>query len=145
MGSSTNRMDKTKLYGASRDNLWKARIECIIRSETREWIIKRAKPLGISSNNIGELEALKEGLQLSLKNEIKRIIIEGDSQIIINAIRKHQTLNWVMNSKLEYVLSLIDQFKETRFQHIYREGNNEADKLANKGANGEDFSLQSSL
>ena len=42
----------------------------------------------------------------------------------------------MMNSKLKKVLSLIDQLEETRFQHIYREGNTEADELANKGVEG---------
>lgn len=96
-----------------------------------DWIIKRAKPLGIVTNNITQLEAPWEGLKLSLKNKITKLIIEGDSKIIINAIRKCQTPNWVMNSKLESILCLIDQFEETKFQHIFCEGNAEANKLAN--------------
>lgn len=63
------------------------------------WIMKRAKPLGIATNNVVELEALHEGLKLSIKLKINRIIIEGDSQIILNTLRKRKTPNWVLNLK----------------------------------------------
>lgn len=83
-----------------------------------------------------------EGLQLGLDLGIEKLIIEGDSQIILNAIRKGNTPNWKINSKLEYALTLIDKFEETIIQHIYREGNKEVDILTNQGANGENFVIK---
>ena len=71
--------------------------------------------------------------------KITKLIIEGDSQIILNAFGKQQTPNWILNAKLESVLSLIDQFEGIRIQHIYCEGNLDADKLVNQGVEGEDF------
>ena len=97
------------------------------------------------SNNIEKLEALQEGLQLSLNEKFTRLIIEGDSQIVINAITKCQTPNWVLNSKLEKVLGPIDELEGTRFQHIYCEGNTKADELANKGVESEDFTFLLSI
>lgn len=41
--------------------------------------MKQAKPLGIVSNNMTELEAVHEGLKQSINLKIKKIIIEGDS------------------------------------------------------------------
>ena len=38
--------------------------------------------------------------------------------------------NWVLKSKLEKVLNLIDELEETRFQHIYRECKTKEDELA---------------
>lgn len=41
---------------------------------------KRAKPLGLTSNNIEEMKALmEEGLNLSLELGIKKVIMERDS------------------------------------------------------------------
>ena len=36
---------------------------------------------------------------------------------------------------------LIDQFEKIKIQHIYHEGNVEADELANKGVEGDKFML----
>ena len=46
-----------------------------------------------------------------------------------------------MNSKLENTLNQMDKFDEVIFNHIYREGNTEADKLANEGADGKEIFL----
>ena len=89
-----------------------------------------------TSNNLAELEALKQGLQLCHNLKLSKVIIEGDSQIILNAIRKRSTPNWVLNSLLEEVLALLDKMAEYRICHIYREGNQKADYLANLGADG---------
>ena len=72
MGSPPKGWAKLNFDGASKGNPGKARIGCIIRSDSSQWLIKRAKPLGIASNNIAKLEALQEGLQLGLRNKISR-------------------------------------------------------------------------
>lgn len=100
------------------------------------------KPIEKASNNIAKLEALKEGLKLSLKHGIQKLIIEGDSQIILNALRKLSTPNWCINSKLEMVFPLLYLFEEIRFQHIYREGNKEVGLLANIGVNRIDSTIE---
>ena len=130
---------KLKFDGASRGNPGKAGLGYIVRSENGYLLLKWAKPLGNVTNNIAELEALKEGLKLSIKINIRKLIIEGDSQVNLNAIRKWQTLNWILNAKLKSFHNLIYQFEEIIIQHIYREGNLESDKLANKGVEEEDF------
>jgi ribonuclease HI len=76
-------------------------LRCIIRNDARIWLVKCAKPLGTISNNLVELEALKEGLKLSLKKGIQSLYIEGDTQIVLNALRKRTTSSWILNSKLE--------------------------------------------
>ena len=47
--------------------------------------------------------------------------------------------NWVLNSKLEEVLNILDMFEDIKIQHIFWEGNKKADLLANEGANGKTF------
>ena len=127
---------KLNFDGASRGNPGKAGIGCIIRDESGNWIAKRSKSLDMASNNIAELEAVEEGINLCIKLNIKKLIIEGDSQIIINALRKGATPNWVLNSKLEAIIKSLLAFEDIRFVHIYREGNKEADLLANHGTDG---------
>lgn len=88
---------------------------------------------------MAELEALHEGIKSCHKMGITKVIIEGDSQIVLNALRNRSTTNWVLHSKLEEILLLLDKFEAFQINHIFREGNQKADKLANLGADGLDI------
>ena len=127
---------KLNFDGAARGNPGMAGIGCIVNNDSGVWIAKKAKPIGPSSNNMAEFLALEEGLNICLQLGISKLIIEGDSQIILNAIRKRSTPNWILNSRLQEVILLLDKFEELKICHIFREGNSEADVLANFGADG---------
>ena len=128
---------KLNFDGVAQGNPGISGIGCIINDDHGKWIAKVAAPLPPSSNNIVELEALERGLQLCENLRLSKIIVEGDSQIILNAIRKKKTPNWVLNSKLQNVLMLLDKFEDIQISHIFREGNKKADVLANMSADGD--------
>ena len=83
-----------------------------------------------------EFLALEEGLHTCLQLGISKLIIEGDSQIVLNAIRTHSTPNWILKSRLQEVILPLDKFEELSFYHIFREGNSKTDSLANYGVDG---------
>ena len=128
---------KLNFDGAARGNPGVAGAGCIINDENGRWVAQLATPLPPLSNNVTELETLERGLQLCFKLGLSRIFIEGDSQVVLNAIRQKKTPNWVLNSKLQEVLILMENFEETFIGHIYREGNVMADGLANRGTDGD--------
>ena len=132
---------KLNFDGAARGNLGAARIGCIINDDTGNWVAKKAMTITPTSNNLVELEALDKGLHLCHDLGLTKVIIEGDSQIILNVIRKRVTPNWVLNSKLSEVLDLLDRFVDIQICHIFREGNQKADYLANKGADRANFQV----
>lgn len=127
---------KLNFDGAAWGNPGIAGIECVIHDEDGVWIAKRALSIQPTSNNLAELEALHQGIKLFLKCNLCKVFIEDDSQIIVNAIRKWSTPNWVLNSHLDVILTLIDKLDNYRISHIFREGNQLADHLANLGADG---------
>ena len=94
-----------------------------------------------TSNNLAKLEALKSRLLLCIKIGVSKIVIEGDSKIILNAIRKYSTPNWILNFRLSEVLDLLDSFEDTQIQHIYHEGNFKVDHPTNKGVDGDNLHL----
>ena len=130
---------KLNFDGASRANPGILGIGCIINDSDGTWIVKRAKPIPPTSNNLAELEAVSEGIKLCIKLGLSKIVIEGDSQIVINALRRRSTPNWVLNSKLEEILNSMEKLEIYQLSHIYREGNTKADKLANLGVSGLDL------
>ncbi|KAH9326472.1 hypothetical protein KI387_006650, partial [Taxus chinensis] len=58
----------------------------IIRDHNGDWILAYAGRLGTQSNNVAESRALLWGVSLAKEKEIKHILIEGDSLLILNAI-----------------------------------------------------------
>ena len=85
------------------------------------------------TNNVAEYLSLIDGLRLAQTNNVKNILVEGDSLLIINQINGTYKVN---SPKLliyhNVVKSLIETFDKIEFQHIRREFNKEADQLANK-------------
>ena len=94
------RWSKLNFDGASRGNLGPMGLGCIICSDNEPYLIKHVKPLGvIMSNNLAKLEALVEGLTLRREIGIKKLVTKGDSQIIVNVLRKWrpQTVYLIQN------------------------------------------------
>lgn len=89
--------------------------------------------IGIETNNWAELMALVEGLALCKSIGCKNLEIEGDSAIIINALRKGSLLNWRLDSILSKAILLCQSFDKIIINHIYQEGNRRADELKNLG------------
>lgn len=82
------------------------------------------------------------GLQIAHHQSFMPLIVEGDSQIIINMALKLQqgsaaqkvSRSWRMATRLESLQTWLQNNKSTSFKHIRREGNKAADFLANLGA-----------
>lgn len=79
------------------------------------------------------------GLKMCLNNNIKDVLVQGDSELIIKQINGLYKVN---NEKLltyyNIAISLKLQFENITFQHIKREQNKEADQLANKALDDKD-------
>ena len=90
--------------------------------------------LGIGTNNLVELYAMKLLLILALDKPITKVQVFGDSLLVINwIIGKFIIHNLQLAQILQEVNRLSDFFEQTEFKHIYRERNALADKLANDG------------
>jgi deoxyadenosine/deoxycytidine kinase/ribonuclease HI len=91
----------------------------------------RSKPKG--TNNQAEYLSLIMGLNMAIENNIEELLVQGDSELIINQINglykiKDSTLKKLYNN----IKEKLGYFKKITFQHIKREFNKEADKLANE-------------
>ncbi|XP_059073504.1 uncharacterized protein LOC131874239 [Cryptomeria japonica] len=128
---------KLNFNGASRGNLGPIGIGCCLHDDYCRELAKVEKPIGIESSNKAKILVLVEGLLLCQNRGISKLAIEGDSDIIINGLRKGFLPNWKLNAILSRALNLLKDFQKTTFNHIYREGISRADELANAGADGQ--------
>ena len=92
--------------------------------------------LGKNTNNFAEYSGLILGLTDAVNKNIKDLIVNGDSLLVI------QQMNGIYKVKSTNLISLYNDAKELEkyfdtisYQHIYRNENCRADKLSNDGLN----------
>eukprot|EP00253_Pinus_taeda_P034383 PITA_34383 len=128
--------------GASKGNPGATGYGGVIRDHTGQVLKVFFGSIGWNTNNVAELEGLWQGLNIAQKDNFFPLIVEGDSQILINMAIKIQqgteaqkiSTSWRMVARLELLQSWIRDNKAATFNHIRREGNKLADFLANIGA-----------
>ena len=97
--------------------------------------------LGHSTNNAAELSAMVNGLNIAIYNGFQKIILEGDSSLVITICRK--IMNDTLPCKVSQILHLsaiIEELLTTLRSievllpsHIRRKANKVVDHLANVG------------
>ena len=97
--------------------------------------------IGKKSNNVAKLKGLLAVLAMAAQHGWLPIILEGDSQIILQMATKllHGKLvnnvadNWKMSHSLDLLRGLLRDHSEVQIHHVKRKANRLADLLANYG------------
>ena len=78
--------------------------------------------LGIGTNNFAEICALKLLLSLALGNQISKIMVFGDSLLVINWVTgKFRIHNLELSQIVLEVIRISDLFEYADFKHIYHQ------------------------
>lgn len=127
--------------GASKGNPGKTGFCGSIRNYQGTPLITFVGSIGWNTNNATKLEGIWRGLNLVQERGFFPLIVEGDSQIIINMasnlmqgspVYKVSSI-WRMATRLELLKQWLTNHQAISFKHIRREGNKLADFLANLG------------
>jgi ribonuclease HI len=87
------------------------------------------------SNNEAEYEALLHGLRLAASLGIKRLLVYGDSAVVINQVNKSWDRNKEnMDAYCLEVRKLENKFYDLEFHHVIRDNNVAADVLSKLGS-----------
>eukprot|EP00253_Pinus_taeda_P001915 PITA_01915 len=132
---------KLNFDGASKGNPGDAGYGGIIRDSEGKPIRIYFGNIGWDTNNSAELEGLWQGLLQAGNLNFQPIIVEGDSQILINMATRLQNgsnarkiaLSWRLEARLNALAKKLSNFNAISFSHTKREGNKVADLLANIG------------
>ncbi|KAL0301604.1 UNVERIFIED_CONTAM: hypothetical protein Sradi_6437200 [Sesamum radiatum] len=89
------------------------------------------EPLGINTNTHAELSAIHRGLQLCRDKGFRKIWIETDAKAIITLMSSPRQGAWNLQNTLQRIRNILSQMTY-RISHIFREGNQAADFLANQ-------------
>jgi ribonuclease HI len=88
-----------------------------------------------ASNNAAEYEALVHGLNIAISLGIKRLMVYGDSLVVISQINKEwDCSNDSMGKYCTAVRKLEDKFEGLEFHHVERDRNTTIDILSKLGS-----------
>ncbi|KAK6773985.1 hypothetical protein RDI58_029224 [Solanum bulbocastanum] len=100
------------------------------RDKHGDLIYAQAKGIGIAINIEAEARAIQTALSISAKKGFQNLVIEMDSLSLMKMILKTWRVPWEIAEILEYIIREVQQ-QQVTIKHIYREGNQIADYLAN--------------
>jgi ribonuclease HI len=120
--------------GASRYNPGPASYGGVIYDENNIEVGTYHDYIGTATNNVAEYLGLFAGLKVCKDNNIKNVIIYGDSKLVIEQVKgnwnvKSENLKPIYN-EIKKLLSEY-KFEYIEFNHILRRYNKRADELAN--------------
>jgi len=131
-------LDRAILHadGASRGNPGPSAIAAIVHLPTGEELASVAKRIGRATNNVAEYRAVIEGMKLARDLGVRELTVFVDSELVM----KQLTGTYRIRSKdleplAREVAAEARHFSKCAFEHVKREENREADRLANEALN----------
>jgi ribonuclease HI len=120
--------------GAARGNPGPSGYGVQITDADGEVVAEIAGSLGETTNNVAEYTAAIEGLRRAADLGATEVLLRSDSQLLINQITgRYKVRTEHLRPLHAQVLEQARRFLRVRFEHVRREGNTEADRLANEG------------
>jgi ribonuclease HI len=136
---------KLNFDGAAKGNPGRTGLGGVIRDSKGNIIRLYAGSLGNSTNNAAEFRALETGLEILNREGMTNAIVEGDSALVINTVRKLQNgarmgkiqRHW----RLAHLLKKIQEHLQTgitvELRWVRRSANGLADRIENEGVDKE--------
>jgi probable phosphoglycerate mutase len=96
-------------------------------------VVELKQSLGLATNNVAEYSGLLAALQWALANGVATLHIRSDSELLVKQmIGVYRVKNPGLQPLYEEARGLVRQIGTVTFEHVRREFNREADRLANE-------------
>lgn len=90
-------------------------------------------PLGITTNNVAEYQGLLAALRWALTHGVRRLHVRSDSELLVRQMNgQYRVRHPGLQPLHQEARALARQIGEVRFEHVRRDMNREADRLANE-------------
>ena len=124
---------KVNFDGASFAEDNKAGLGIIIRNNVGLVMAAMTQQIPLpASVEMVEVLAARRALWFAMELEFDRLIVEGDSEVIINSIKEGNMSHSAFGHILQDIISLCSLFNYVSFQHVKRQGNGVAHRLARR-------------
>ena len=104
-----------------------------ITDEDGEIVAEIAEGIGVATNNVAEYTAAIRGLERARELGATHVLLRSDSRLLIEQLAgRWKVKNPTLQRLHQEARSLIREFEQVRFEHVRREQNKDADRLANE-------------
>jgi ribonuclease HI len=118
--------------GAARGNPGPAGIGAVVADPDGEVLAEIAEGIGVATNNVAEYRAAIAGLARAAELSASEVLLRSDSRLLIEQLEgRFRVKNPTLQRLHHEVRSLEKRFRAVRHEHVPRERNKEADRLAN--------------
>lgn len=118
--------------GGARTNPGPAGIGVVIRAADGTPLVTLGRFIGRATNNVAEYRALITAMEKARELGARRIVIRGDSELIVKQMRgEYRVKSPDLKSLFDQAQALFRQFEHAEIEHNRRGKNKLADKLAN--------------
>jgi ribonuclease HI len=120
--------------GAARGNPGPAGIGVAIEDAAGRVVAEVGEGIGVATNNVAEYQAALRGLQLARQLGGTSVLLRSDSKLLIEQLSgRFRVKNPTLIRLHGEIRRLLPAFENVSFEHIPRELNRRADRLANVG------------
>ncbi len=119
--------------GGSRNNPGPAAFGYVIRDEQGGTVERRGEYLGETTNNVAEYKGIIAAARRAGELGARRVVFRLDSQLIERQIAgRYRVKAKHLKPLFEELKGLLAEIPDCRIEHVRREQNEEADRLANR-------------
>ena len=119
--------------GASRGNPGPASIGVYVTATDSTPLAEYGECLGQQTNNFAEYTAVLRALMLAADNGVQKITIRSDSELMVKQMKGiYKVKSPVIKPLHSQAILLAKKFRAVQFEHVRREFNVEADRIANE-------------
>ena len=96
-------------------------------------VVELKEPVGVATNNVAEYRGLLAALRWATRHGVDRLHVRSDSLLLVKQMRgefrvKHAGLRPLWQEASD----LVRRIRDVQFEHVPRELNKDADRLANE-------------
>jgi ribonuclease HI len=129
----TSAAHRFNIDGGSRGNPGPAAYGVVVRDPQGAIVARLKKYIGRSTNNVAEYYGLIAALDYAQSHGIRAVRLEADSELMVKQMRGQYKVKSVdLQPLFERAKKMSQSFDSFRMDHVYREQNRDADRLANE-------------
>ena len=96
-------------------------------------IVELKEALGISTNNVAEYSGLLAALRWAVEHGVTSLHVRADSELVVKQMKGiYRVKSPGLQSMYEEACALVRKIGRVTFEHVRRELNKDADRLANE-------------
>jgi ribonuclease HI len=119
--------------GGARGNPGPAGYGVFITDQTGHKVAELSHPLGNTTNNVAEYNGLLAALRYAIEHNKKALKVVSDSELLVRQMKGiYKVKNQDLRRLYDQAQQLVAQLEWFQIQHVLREQNRDADRLANE-------------